>query len=131
MCRILHFLLSYDQLNITSVAADEVASRRRSLIEYARQGRPENPSYENSDDLLGVQEQADGSVVGPVLTQFAATRARAQADIMTATGTAREEKEAFRGHLPLGDDDDGPLKAMAKLKAKGKGGPQGETAPDK
>lgn len=68
ICRVLHYMVSYDQLNVVSLASAEALNRRRALIEIAHQGRPEGPSYEGAEEILGVRESADGSVVDPAIT---------------------------------------------------------------
>lgn len=72
LCRALNFMASYDQLNLPSLASAEALNRRRTLIEVAHQGRPDAPSYEGSEEIMGMREAADGSVIDPALTQHAA-----------------------------------------------------------
>ena len=57
ICRVLDYMSSYDQLNIPSLACAEALNRRRALIEVAHQGRPEAPSYEGADEILGVRDR--------------------------------------------------------------------------
>lgn len=64
LCRVLQYMASYDQLNIASLASAEALNRRRTLIEIAHQGRPEAPSYEGAEEILGVRQSADGSLQG-------------------------------------------------------------------
>ena len=40
----------------------------------AHQGRPDAPSYECAEDVMGLREMADGSLFDPALTQHAAKR---------------------------------------------------------
>ena len=57
VCRVLNLLLCYDQLNVSALASAEALNRRRTLIEQAHQGRPEAPSYEAADDIMGIQRR--------------------------------------------------------------------------
>ncbi|CAE7892794.1 unnamed protein product, partial [Symbiodinium necroappetens] len=92
ICRVLHLMASYDQLNLPSLASAEGLNRRRALIEMAHQGRPEAPSYEGADEILGVREATDGTIVDPALTQHAARRQAAKAEILKQNRLAAEEK---------------------------------------
>ena len=83
-------MLCYDQLNLGALASAEALNRRRSLIEVAHQGRPEAPSYEGAEEFLGLRESTDGSVIDPALTQHAAKRQAAKAEVFDA-------KPAHRG----------------------------------
>ena len=108
LCRALNYLACYDQLNIPSLAGAECLNRRRSLIEMAHQGRPEAPSYECAEDVLGIKESADGSVIDPGLGQHAAKRQSAKAEILKQTRLAVEEKRHL--HRKGDDDPDKPPK---------------------
>ena len=121
ICRALNYMASYDQLNIPALASAEALNRRRALIEVAHQGRPEAPSYEGSEEILGIRESNDGSVIDPALTQHAAKKQAARAEIMKQNRLAAEEKRHLRQK-----PDDPPNKP--KGKGDGKGG-QGGTAP--
>ena len=96
ICRALNFMLCYDQLHLPALASAESFNRRRSLIEIAHQGRPEAPSYEAAEEYVGVREAADGTVVGPALTQRAAKRQAARAEILKQNRLAAEEKRHLR-----------------------------------
>ncbi|CAE7794892.1 unnamed protein product [Symbiodinium sp. CCMP2592] len=97
LCRSLDYMASYDQLNLPALACAEALNRRRALIELAHQGRPEAPSYEAAEEVLGVRESGDGSVVDPALTQHAAKRQAAKAEVLKQTRLAAEEKRhAYR-----------------------------------
>ncbi|CAE7272241.1 unnamed protein product [Symbiodinium sp. CCMP2592] len=61
ICRVLNFMASYDQLNIVSLASAETLNRGRALIEVAHQGRPEAPSYESAEDIMGVRPHSSCS----------------------------------------------------------------------
>ena len=112
LCRALNYLACYDQLNIPALAGAECLNRRRSLIEMAHQGRPEAPSYECVDDVLGYKEAADGSVIDPSLVQHAAKRQAAKAEILKQTRLAAEEKRHL--HRKGEDDPDKPPKGWGR-----------------
>ncbi|CAE7038510.1 unnamed protein product [Symbiodinium sp. CCMP2592] len=92
ICRALNWMLCYDQLNICGLASAEALNRRRTLIEFAHQGRPETPSYEGAEDILGVRESADGSLIDPAITQHAARRAASKAEVLKQQRLAAEER---------------------------------------
>ena len=94
ICRALNLLVSYDQLNIVNIAGAEALNRRRTLIEMAHQGRPEAPSYAGAEEVLGVRESTDGSVVDPAITAYAAKRQAAKAEIQKQRRLAAEEQRA-------------------------------------
>ncbi|CAE7434980.1 unnamed protein product [Symbiodinium sp. KB8] len=79
--RALNFLVSYDQLNVANIAGAEALNRRRTLIEITHQGRPEAPSYAGAEEVLGLRDSTDGSVVDPAIAAYAAKRQAAKAEI--------------------------------------------------
>ena len=117
-------MASYDQLNLPSLASAEALNRRRTLIEVAHQGRPDAPSYEGSEEIMGVREAADGSVIDPALTQHAARRQAAHAEILKQKRLSAEERRHIRR---AGEDSDGV--GDKKKKGKGKGAPQAPENP--
>ena len=117
ICRVLNFMLCYDQLNLGALASAEALNRRRSLIEVAHQGRPEAPSYEGAEEILGIRESSDGSVIDPALTQHAAKRQAARAEVLKQNRLAAEEKRHLRPGPP-----DKPEKPDKGGKSGGKGG---------
>ena len=125
ICRALNWMLSYDQLNLAALASAEALNRRRTLIEFAHQGRPEAPSYEGAEDFLGVRESADGSIIDPALTQHAARRAASKAEVLKQQRLASEEKK-HRRRLVTGDEDGDAIekpKPKAKIKPGAPGAP--------
>lgn len=96
ICRALHYMMTYDQLNLPALAAAEAMNRRRALIEHAHAGRPDAPSYEAAEEFLGVRDSADGSLVDPALTQHAARRQAAKAEVLKQTRLAAEERKNAR-----------------------------------
>ena len=118
ICRVLNYMASYDQLNIPSLACAEALNRRRALIEVAHQGRPEAPSYEGAEEMLGVKETADGSLVDPALTQYSAKKQAAKAEILKQKRLAQEEKRLGRR---VNDDDPDP-RGAGKGRGRGRGG---------
>lgn len=89
-------MMVYDQLNLPSLASAEALNRRRALIEHAHQGRPDAPSYEASEEFMGIKDTTDGSLVDPALTQHAARRQAAKAEILKQTRLANEEKKHLK-----------------------------------
>ena len=123
LCRALNLMMCYDQLNVGALASAESLNRRRSLIEMAHHGRPEAPNYDAAEEVLGVREMADGSLVDPALTQHAARRQAAKAEIMKQTRLAAEER---RHLLRRGGDED---KNDDKGSGKGRKGREDKSAP--
>ena len=109
----------YDQLNLLALAAAEALNGRRALIEFARHGLPEAPSYEGADDILGVREASDGAMMDPGLASFAAKRAASKAEVLKQQRLAAEEKR-HRRHPGYTQDEDGEKSSAAKAKAKAK-----------
>lgn len=120
ICRTLNYMASYDQLNIPSLASAESLNRRRALIEIAHQGRPDAPSYEGAEEILGVRESTDGSVIDPAITQHAARRQAAKAEIMKQKRLMSEETRYQRRRGEDGEEDG---------KGKGRGRGRGKTTP--
>ena len=118
LCRALDFMASYDQLNLPALASAEALNRRRALIEIAHQGRPDAPSYEAAEEVLGVREAGDGSVVDPALTQHAAKRQAAKAEVLKQTRLAAEERKhaTRRGEEEGGGNAERPGKGGGKKK---------------
>ena len=94
ICRALHLMASYDQLNLPSFASAERLNRRRALIEMAHQGRPEAPSYEGADEILWVREAPDRTIVDPALTQHAAVDKLRKQKSSSKTGWRQRKREA-------------------------------------
>lgn len=114
ICRALHFMVTYDQLNLPALASAEAMNRRRALIEHAHSGRPDAPSYEGAEDFLGIKDCADGSVVDPALTQHAARRQAAKAEVLKQTRLATEERRnAGKKGDPKGDGKGNAAKQAA------------------
>ena len=114
LCRALNYMMCYDQLNIGALASSEALNRRRTLIEHAHQGRPDAPSYECSEEFLGIRESADGSIIDPALTQHAARRQAAKAEVLKQSRLAAEERRHFRGR-----EDEGKSRKGEKGEGKG------------
>ena len=115
LCRVLDYMTSYDQLNLPALASAEALNRRRSLIEIAHQGRPEAPTYEAAEEIMGVREAVDGSVVDPALTQHAAKRQAAKAEVLKQTRLAAEERKHLRQR---GEEEEKGGKGNGKAKNK-------------
>lgn len=123
ICRVLNYMLCYDQLNLGALASAEALNRRRSLIEHAHSGRPEAPSYEAAEEMLGIRESSDGSLVDPSLLQHTAKQQAAKAEILKQSRLASEEKKHAR-RQGEGEDKGG------KKGGGGKGAPKKEGAAD-
>ena len=107
ICRVLNYMMCYDQLNLGGLASAEALNRRRTLIEHAHQGRPDAPSYEGSEEFLGVRESSDGSLIDPALQAHAAKRQATKAEILKQTRLAAEEKRLSKKGDGKGKKDDG------------------------
>ena len=107
ICRALNYMMCYDQLNLGGLASAEALNRRRTLIEHAHQGRPDAPSYEGSEEFLGVRESSDGSLIDPALQAHAAKRQATKAEILKQTRLAAEEKRLSKKGDGKGKKDDG------------------------
>ena len=112
ICRALHYMMTYDQLNLPSLASAEALNRRRTLIEHAHQGRPDAPDYAAGEDMLGYRESGDGSIIDPALTQHAARKQAQRAEVLKQTRLAAEERKQLREKPPKGDGK-GPKKEKA------------------
>ena len=128
ICRVLNLMTSYDQLNLPSLASSEALNRRRTLIEIAHQGRPEAPSYEGSEEIMGVKESADGALIDPALTRHAARRQADRAEVMKQNRLAAEERRHARNRGEDGERPEKPEKPP-KRKGDGKGGDKTQGAP--
>ena len=117
ICRALNFMLCYDQLNVGALASSEALNRRRTLIEHAHQGRPDAPSYEGSEEFMGMRDSPDGSIIDPALTQHAARRQAARAEVLKQHRLAAEERKHLRGR----EEDPRPKKGDKPDKGAGRG----------
>ena len=114
-------MTSYDQLNTPSLASAEALNRRRTLIEVAHQGRPEAPSYEGAEEILGTRDSSDGSIIDPALTRHAARRQADRAEVLKQNRLAAEER---RHALSRGDRGETGERPEKPGKGDGKGGKQ-------
>ena len=121
ICRVLNLMTSYDQLNTPSLASAEALNRRRTLIEVAHQGRPEAPSYEGAEEILGTRDSSDGSIIDPALTRHAARRQADRAEVLKQNCLAAEER---RHALSRGDRGETGERPEKPGKGDGKGGKQ-------
>ena len=124
ICRALQWLTCYDQVNLPALAGAEALNRRRALIEFAHHGRPDAPSYEGAEDILGVRESSDGAMIDPALTSFAVKQAASKAEVLKQQRLAAEEKK-HRWNQAYVQDEDGERQNASKAKAKAKGGGKG------
>ena len=110
ICRVLNLMTSYDQLHL------------------AHQGRPEAPSYEGSEEIMGVKESADGALIDPALARHAARRQADRAEVMKQNRLAAEERRHARSRGDEGEKPERPEKPP-KRKGEGKGGDKTQGAP--
>lgn len=110
ICRVLHYMMTYDQLNLPALSCAEALNRRRTLIEHAHQGRPDAPSYEASEEFLGVRESSDGSMIDPALAQHVARRQAQRAEVLKQNRLAAEEKKHLKEKAPPKGDGKGGKK---------------------
>ncbi len=90
----LHWLGTYDQLNLPNIAGAEALDLRRQLIEKAHEASPDVPSYEGADDFLGFQENPTGALIDPRRVAFWASRMQAKAKVLEQARKSREERNA-------------------------------------
>ncbi|CAE8590745.1 unnamed protein product [Polarella glacialis] len=133
LCRALHLLATYDQVNMPNIAGAEALNRRRALIENAYSGHPESPSYEGSEDFLGIKESSDGTVIDPALTQHVSQRQTARAQIMVANYKAMEARDTMKkGRGKYAEEEAGAGdggRGRGRGRGRGKGGDGGAAAP--
>ena len=94
LCRALHLLMCYDQVNLPNLAGCEAMNRRRTLIEKAHSGHPESPNYEGAEDYLGATETVDGTMADPALEAYVAGRQANKAQVHRQARLMREERES-------------------------------------
>ena len=122
LCWALNLRTSYDQLNMPALASAEALSRLRMLIEMAHQSRPEAPSYAGAEEVLGVRDTADGSVIDPALTAHGQKTGRQGRDLETAApGRGAAEEQRF---IKNADDEKGHPKGGGR--GAGRGAPKDE-----
>ncbi len=124
LCRSLHYLTTYDQVQTPNLAGAEVINLRRSLIEAAHRVRPEQPDWTGAEDYMGESMAADGALINPDRVNYVATRQGARAKIQEASRRAREESawNQRRGPRPSEDAEGAADGDEATGAAKPKGG---------
>ena len=95
MCQALHYMATYDQLNMPNVAGCELLNLRRQLIEAAHEFNPDMPDYGAADDFMGSHENARGAVIDPRRIAFVAARQGARAKILEQSRKAKEERSLY------------------------------------
>jgi hypothetical protein len=80
----------YDQLDIVNVAAFEVLTKQRMLLEQSVEGRPENPSFAGAERFMGYQD-GEAGYIDPAARAFQAARMREENAITREAGLRREE----------------------------------------
>ncbi|CAE8605193.1 unnamed protein product [Polarella glacialis] len=80
-------------------------NRRRAVIEFAHVGRPDAPVYEAAEEMQGLRESADGTMVDPALTRHVAQKQSAKAEVLKQQRLVKEEKNAsFRQRGTEGEE---------------------------
>ena len=105
VCRALHFMMVYDQLNLSALASVEALNRRRALVEHAHQGRLDVFSYEAAEEIMGIKDLTDGSLVDPSLLQYAARRQAAKVEVLKQIRLIAEERRYIREDKPTRKGD--------------------------
>ena len=125
LCRILHWLTVYDQLNLVNSAGAECANMRRELIEHAHDRHPDAPDWSGADDFMGLPASSGGAIVNPARLNYVAGRQGARAKVMENVRKAREETASFlrRGK---GDNAEKNVDGEKAKKGKDKSGGRGD-----
>ena len=98
MCQAVHFMATYDQLNMPNIAGCDLLNPRRQLIESAHEFNPDMPDYGPSDDFMGSHENARGAVINPRRIAFVAGRQGALATALEQWRMAKEERSLALPH---------------------------------
>ncbi len=94
ICKALHDLATYDQLNLVNICGAERLDLRRQLIETAHQGRPDMPVYDMQDEFMGDRPR-NGVLVDQTRVAYAAQKQGLRAKILKQSRKAREETAAY------------------------------------
>jgi hypothetical protein len=86
----------YDQYNMLNSAGVEVLVKRRMLIESAYHNRPDAPDFTSAAHLLGFKAEASGEFIDPSAIKHAATRMKAETDVLKELRLKKEETMAAR-----------------------------------
>ena len=111
ICQALHFMTSYDQLNLPNIAAAELLNLRRQLIESAHEYNPDLPDYGAAEDFMGSHDNARGAIIDPRRVAFVAARQGARAKVLEQSRKAKEERSLYltrSTHKKTDEDASGP-----------------------
>ena len=97
ICRALHYMMTYDQLNLGNLAGVEALAKRMMLLEEAYRGRPSAPSYEGAEHFVGARESMDGNLVDPGLVKHVATKLKEESEVKKEQRKWREEQTHRHG----------------------------------
>ena len=126
LCLALHYMTTYDQLNLPNIAAAELINLRRQLIESAHEYNPDLPDYTAAEDFMGSHDNARGAIIDPRRVAFVAARQGARAKVLEQSRKAKEERNMYltRSSTAGKKDDDasGPTTDEKSGRARGKKG---------
>ena len=94
LMEMLEWALTYDQLDVSSLASFELLSRRVQLLEEAYTANPKAPRFEGSDHFQGLGKRT--AAVAPQLTAHVAQQLQGEAQIQKERRKAREEAALAR-----------------------------------
>ena len=90
--RALHFISTYDQLNMSNIAGCELLKVQRQLIESAHEFNPDMQNCRASKDFIGSYENTNGIVIDPKKIIFITRRQGVQANVLEQARKAKEER---------------------------------------
>ncbi|CAK0793959.1 unnamed protein product, partial [Prorocentrum cordatum] len=100
MAEVFELAISYDQLNVASLAAFERLGRRWQAILEAHGKSPMNPNYEIADKFSGYNRRAQ--LVAPALRTYVAKEVREEAEIDRQTSKAKALRDEAKVALKRG-----------------------------
>ncbi|CAK0886604.1 unnamed protein product [Prorocentrum cordatum] len=100
MAEVFELAISYDQLNVASLAAFERSGRRWQAILEAHGKNPVNPNYEIADKFSGYNRRAQ--LAAPALRTYVAKEVREEAEIDKQTTTAKALRDEAKVALERG-----------------------------
>ena len=91
LCDIIELAVSYDQLDISSLASFELAVRRVQMLEEAYAANPKQPRFDSQSKLHFMGQGRRNSAVAPALVAHVASELRDEASVAKERRKAREE----------------------------------------
>ena len=119
LCQALHYMTTYDQLNLPNIAAAELLNLRRQLIESAHEYNPDLPDYGAAEDFMGSHDNARGAIIDPRRVAFVAARQGARAKVLEQSRKAKEERSMYLTRSTTTKKDDDPSGAAADAQPAG------------